>query len=95
MQPVFPQVLEHLKLVNFTMPSGDKISFDENGDSVAEYDLVNWQMGEDGSVTIVNIGRYDPSYPDGQQFKIKQDINIVWGGNHSKVIKICMNTTFD
>uniref|UniRef100_A0A4W6D6A1 G-protein coupled receptors family 3 profile domain-containing protein n=1 Tax=Lates calcarifer TaxID=8187 RepID=A0A4W6D6A1_LATCA len=41
--------------VNFTTQSGAKVSFDENGDSVAQYDLVNWQIREDGSVEIVNV----------------------------------------
>uniref|UniRef100_A0A4W6D602 G-protein coupled receptors family 3 profile domain-containing protein n=1 Tax=Lates calcarifer TaxID=8187 RepID=A0A4W6D602_LATCA len=40
-------VLEHIKNVNFTTQSGAKVSFDENGDSVAQYDLVNWQIRED------------------------------------------------
>uniref|UniRef100_A0A3B5BFC0 Extracellular calcium-sensing receptor-like n=1 Tax=Stegastes partitus TaxID=144197 RepID=A0A3B5BFC0_9TELE len=48
-------VLEHIKYVNFTTVNGAKVSFDENGDSIAQYDLVNWQMTDNGSVEIVNI----------------------------------------
>ncbi|KAL7400736.1 hypothetical protein ABVT39_016945 [Epinephelus coioides] len=48
-------VLEHINHVNFTTQNGAKVFFDENGDSVAQYDLVNWQMKEDGSVEIANI----------------------------------------
>lgn len=79
------QVLEQLRLVNFTTQNGNKVSFDANGDSVAQYDLVNWQIGEDGSANIVNIGRYDGSKPDGQKFLIKDNFKIVWGGNHAEV----------
>ena len=61
------------------------MSFDENGDSVAQYDLVNWQMKEDGSVEIVNIGQYDTSFPEGKKFKLKDDTKIVWGGNSNEV----------
>lgn len=82
---VFLQVLEHLRLVNFTTLAGDKVLFDENGDSVAQYDLVNWQIGKNGSVEIFNIGRYDGSSPEGKHFKLKEGINIIWGGNHSEV----------
>ncbi|KAF7645957.1 hypothetical protein LDENG_00195630 [Lucifuga dentata] len=57
-------VVEHMRLVNFTTPNGDKVFFDENGDSGAKYDLVNWQMRDDGSVDIVNIGQYDSSLPE-------------------------------
>uniref|UniRef100_A0A8C4DLU5 G-protein coupled receptors family 3 profile domain-containing protein n=1 Tax=Dicentrarchus labrax TaxID=13489 RepID=A0A8C4DLU5_DICLA len=52
---------------------------------LAQYDLVNWQMKEDGSVQIVNIGQYDTSFPEGKKFKLKDNTNIVWGGNSNKV----------
>ncbi|KAM3875149.1 extracellular calcium-sensing receptor-like [Diretmus argenteus] len=79
------QVLEHLRLVNFTTQDGDKVLFDENGDTVAQYDLVNWQMSEDGSVDIVNIGCYDSSSPERKKFKLNDNIKIIWGGNHSEI----------
>ncbi|XP_070762108.1 extracellular calcium-sensing receptor-like [Enoplosus armatus] len=78
-------VLEHIKFVNFTTQNGAKVFFDENGDSVAQYDLVNWQMKEDGSVEIVSIGQYDTSFPEGEKFKLKDNTKIVWGGNSNKV----------
>ncbi|XP_076591336.1 extracellular calcium-sensing receptor-like [Chaetodon auriga] len=80
-----PQVLEHIEYVNFTTQNGAKVFFDENGDSVAQYDLVNWQMKEDGSVEIVSIGQYDTSFPDGKKFKLKDNTKIVWGGNSNEV----------
>lgn len=79
-------MLEHIKYVNFSTQNGAKVSFDENGDSVAQYDLVNWQMKDDGSVEIVNIGQYDTSFPEGKKFKLKDDTNIVWGGNSAEVM---------
>lgn len=60
--------------------------FDENGDSVAQYDLVNWQMREDGSVDIATIGQYDTSFK-GEELKLTDNAKIVWGGNHNKVKK--------
>ena len=78
-------MLEHIQYVNFTTQNGAKVSFDENGDSVAQYDLVNWQMKEDGSAEIVNIGRYDTSFPEGKKFKLKDDTKIVWGGKSHEV----------
>ncbi|XP_029373621.1 extracellular calcium-sensing receptor-like [Echeneis naucrates] len=73
-------VLQHIKYVNFTTHNGEKVFFDENGDSVAYYDLVNWQMREDGLVEIVNIGQYD-TVPGGGKLKLKPNTKIVWGGN--------------
>ncbi|CAB1437900.1 unnamed protein product [Pleuronectes platessa] len=78
-------VLEHIKFVNFTTQSGAKVFFDENGDSVAQYDLVNWQIKDDGSVEIVNIGQFDTSLPEGEKFQLKDNTRIVWGGNSMQV----------
>nr|XP_061797493.1 extracellular calcium-sensing receptor-like [Nerophis lumbriciformis] len=78
-------VLEHIKHVNFTMQNGAKVFFDDNGDTVAQYNLVNWHMRDDGSVEIVNIGHYDTSFPDGTKLKLKDNARIVWGGNNTKV----------
>ncbi|XP_074496727.1 extracellular calcium-sensing receptor-like [Sebastes fasciatus] len=80
-------VLEHITNVNFTTQNGAKVFFDENGDSVAQYDLVNWQMKEDGSAEIVNIGQYDTSFPEGEKFKLKDNIKIVWGGNSNEMTR--------
>ncbi|XP_064158432.1 extracellular calcium-sensing receptor-like [Anguilla rostrata] len=79
------QVLQQLKTVNFTTQSGDKVYFNENGDSVAMYDLVNWQIGVEGSLNIVNVGKYDASLSDGQMFKMKENVGIVWTGQQDKV----------
>ncbi|XP_077579278.1 extracellular calcium-sensing receptor-like [Stigmatopora nigra] len=78
-------VLEHIKHVNFTMHNGAKVFFDDNGDSVAQYNLINWHMGDDGSVEIVNIGQYDTSFPDGNKLRLSEDASIVWGGENTKV----------
>ncbi|KAL3991809.1 hypothetical protein ACER0C_011434 [Sarotherodon galilaeus] len=78
-------VLEHIKYVNFTTKNGVKVLFDEYGQSVALYDLVNWQMKEDGSAEVSIIGQYDASFPKEERFRLKEDVNIVWGGNSSEV----------
>ncbi|XP_060928493.1 extracellular calcium-sensing receptor-like [Limanda limanda] len=79
------QVLEHIRYMNFTTQSGAKVLFDENGDSVAQYDLVNWQIKDDGSVEIVNIGKFDSSLPEREKFKLEDNTRIVWGGNSMQV----------
>ncbi|XP_026048301.1 extracellular calcium-sensing receptor-like [Astatotilapia calliptera] len=78
-------VLEHIKYVNFTTKNGVRVLFDEYGQSVALYDLVNWQMKEDGSAEISIIGQYDASFPKEERFRLKEDVIIVWGGNSSEV----------
>ena len=81
------QVLEHLKLVDFTVLNGHKVSFDENGDSVAQYDLLNWQYKEDDSVSVnvIKIGHYDSSFPEGHRFRFTPNTTIVWAFNSTEV----------
>ncbi|XP_061683502.1 extracellular calcium-sensing receptor-like [Syngnathoides biaculeatus] len=84
-------VLRHIQYVNFTTKNGGKVLFDDNGDSVAQYDLVNWHINDDGSVEILNIGQYDTSFPEGKKLKLRDDANIVWGGNSTEVPRsVCM-----
>uniref|UniRef100_A0A8C4RZT7 Extracellular calcium-sensing receptor-like n=1 Tax=Erpetoichthys calabaricus TaxID=27687 RepID=A0A8C4RZT7_ERPCA len=53
--------------LHFITKSGENVYFDENGDSVARYELVNWQLTEDGTVKYITVGLYDASLPEGQQ----------------------------
>ncbi|XP_066565580.1 extracellular calcium-sensing receptor-like [Amia ocellicauda] len=61
------QVLQYLKKVNFTTRNGERVLFDENGDTAARYALVNWQLNKEGITTFEMIGLYDASLPEGQQ----------------------------
>ncbi|XP_061074039.1 extracellular calcium-sensing receptor-like [Conger conger] len=80
------QVTEHLKKVNFTR-NGYKVSFDANGDPVATYELVNWQV-KDGHMEFVTVGHYDESAPDGQVLIMKK--NITWAGGQTQVpVSVC------
>ncbi|XP_061072474.1 extracellular calcium-sensing receptor-like [Conger conger] len=83
------QVLEALKKVNFTLRTGEKVSFDSNGDPIARYELVNWQLGPDGVVEFKVVGYYDASLPSGQQF-VMSPVSIVWaGGENEKPRSVC------
>uniref|UniRef100_A0A8C4TGK4 Extracellular calcium-sensing receptor-like n=1 Tax=Erpetoichthys calabaricus TaxID=27687 RepID=A0A8C4TGK4_ERPCA len=46
------KLLHYLKRVNFINHLGERVSFNENGEPPALYDIVNWQPAEDGSVKI-------------------------------------------
>ncbi|XP_069053455.1 extracellular calcium-sensing receptor-like [Lepisosteus oculatus] len=77
------QVLQQLKTVNFTTKSGDRVYFDANGDPAATYELVNWQVNEEGKAQFVTVGHYDASAPEGQTFTMN-DRTIIWAGGKSK-----------
>ncbi|MBN3294725.1 CASR protein, partial [Polypterus senegalus] len=71
------QLLHYLKNVNFTNKLGERVAFNENGDAVGIYDIVNWQKSDDGGVTIKSIGFFDESAAAGEEVKINED-EIFW-----------------
>ncbi|CDQ88095.1 unnamed protein product [Oncorhynchus mykiss] len=77
------QVLRYLRDLNFTMKSGERVYFDENGDPTAIYELVNWQRDQAGETVFVTVGNYNASLPKGDQFAMN-GIQIVWADNPLK-----------
>lgn len=59
--------------------------FDELGDPVARYALVNWQMDETGYILFETIGYYDASRPEGQQFDMETGAKATWAGKSPEV----------
>ncbi|MBN3308584.1 CASR protein, partial [Amia calva] len=85
------QVLHYLKKVNFTNRNGERVFFDENGDPVAQYALINWQLNKEGINTFEMVGLYDASLPERQQ--IVMNVSTVWSNNQHKVPKsVCSET---
>ncbi|XP_067850663.1 extracellular calcium-sensing receptor-like [Heptranchias perlo] len=78
------QLLHYMHSVNFTTTTGDKVYFDESGNPVAAYDLVNWQTSELGSVEITTVGYYDGSALPGQELALNEE-SIIWSGGWRKV----------
>uniref|UniRef100_A0A8C1WAH2 Olfactory receptor C family, k2 n=1 Tax=Cyprinus carpio TaxID=7962 RepID=A0A8C1WAH2_CYPCA len=65
------QVFDQLKRVNFTK-NNYSVSFDKNGDPVATYELVNWQLQGDGSVDFVPVSVCSESCPPGTRKAVKK-----------------------
>ncbi|XP_078812603.1 olfactory receptor CJ1 isoform X2 [Oryzias latipes] len=84
------QVLYYLSRIRFTADTGENVFFDDLGDPVARYALVNWQIDETGQTRFQTIGYYDASRPEGQQFDINPGVSAVWAGENHEVPKsIC------
>ncbi|KAK2847775.1 hypothetical protein Q7C36_009457 [Tachysurus vachellii] len=82
------QMLNQIKLVNFTTKNGFKVSFDSNGDPPAVYELINWQFKNDGTLNFVTVGQYDSSRPRGHEFIMRK--NISWVGGQMEVpVSLC------
>ncbi|KAL4647005.1 hypothetical protein GN956_G7733 [Arapaima gigas] len=71
------QLLYYLERVNFTTHYGDRVSFDENGDALAIYDVLNWQAAPDGSIESITVGTYDEAIPGTDKLTLDSD-KIFW-----------------
>ncbi|XP_042195101.1 extracellular calcium-sensing receptor-like [Callorhinchus milii] len=78
------QILHYLQSVNFTSKSGDRIYFDENGDPVAKYDLINWQKNLKGVAETRVIGFYDGSAPPSRELTVNEEA-IVWSNGQTEI----------
>ncbi|XP_066565578.1 extracellular calcium-sensing receptor-like [Amia ocellicauda] len=89
-----PVVLHYLSKVNFTSRNGEKVYFDENGDPAARYELVNWQLNKEGLTIFENVGLYDATLPEGQQFAMN-NARIFWADDQDKIPKsVCSESCF-
>ncbi|XP_077137866.1 extracellular calcium-sensing receptor-like [Ranitomeya variabilis] len=77
------QLVEALKAVNFTDPNGNFHYFDKNGDPVANYDVVNWQIGENGFLSYKKVGSYYDSTLMDHQLVINEQ-STLWNGDKSQ-----------
>ncbi|XP_038671931.1 extracellular calcium-sensing receptor-like [Scyliorhinus canicula] len=78
------QLLHYLKDVRYTNKFGEEVYFDENGDPIASYDIINWHKNADGSIKYVKIGRFDATLGLGHNLLINEQ-NIVWHNNQMTV----------
>ncbi|KPP73685.1 extracellular calcium-sensing receptor-like [Scleropages formosus] len=87
--PAHWKLLHYLSAANFTTPVGETIHFDENGDPMPSYDIINWQRGPDGLVKFVKVGQFDAV--DGSRSTFHFDVKrVVWGGGQIEVpVSLC------
>ncbi|XP_035536389.1 extracellular calcium-sensing receptor-like [Morone saxatilis] len=71
------QLVYYLQKVNFTTPFGDQVSFDENGDALPIYDIMNWLRLPDGRTKLQNVGEIKRSAFKGEELTIDED-KIFW-----------------
>ncbi|XP_034024686.1 extracellular calcium-sensing receptor-like [Thalassophryne amazonica] len=71
------QLVHYLQNVNFTTASGDQVLFDDKGDALPTYDIVNWMCLSDGTIQIENVGVVQKSAGKGEDLKLEED-RIFW-----------------
>ncbi|XP_073342541.1 extracellular calcium-sensing receptor-like [Pagrus major] len=77
------KLVYYLQKVNFTTPYGDQVSFDENGDALPIYDVMNWLQLPDGRTEVQNVGEVKRSASKGEELTIDED-KIFWNFESKK-----------
>ena len=80
-------LLEYIKNLNFTSPTGNEISFDEHGSIKPKYNIYNYQVVSScpncsKSYDIVNVGYWDGNLPH-NHLKFKNNITKQFGLDES------------
>ncbi|KAM6987487.1 extracellular calcium-sensing receptor-like [Tautogolabrus adspersus] len=71
------QLVHYLQKVNFTTSFGDIVSFNENGDVLPIYDIMNWQWLPDGKTKVHGVGEVKRSHSKGEELTIDEN-KIFW-----------------
>lgn len=89
------QILYYLEKVNFTIPFGDQVSFDNNGDALPIYDILNWHWLPDGGIKIQNVGVVKKTTSGGEEMRIEEH-KIFWNFDNNQVFSVylCLITLF-
>uniref|UniRef100_A0AAQ6AKS4 G-protein coupled receptors family 3 profile domain-containing protein n=1 Tax=Amphiprion ocellaris TaxID=80972 RepID=A0AAQ6AKS4_AMPOC len=77
------QLVYYLEMVNFTTSFGDQVSFDENGDALPIYDIMNWLWLPDGRTKVQNVGEVKRSASKGEELTLFED-KIFWNFQSKK-----------
>uniref|UniRef100_A0A8C9T403 G-protein coupled receptors family 3 profile domain-containing protein n=1 Tax=Scleropages formosus TaxID=113540 RepID=A0A8C9T403_SCLFO len=74
---LYPWQVGLLYVLSVKMPFILKeVNFDEKGDSVPSYDLINWQRDTSGKIQFINVGMFDGAKDAGKELFIKEDVLV-------------------
>ncbi|XP_069059173.1 extracellular calcium-sensing receptor-like [Pleurodeles waltl] len=80
------QVLHYVRAVNVSMPNGDELYFDSNGDALLSYDIFNVQIFNNDDIRLINVGSFDSQ--EGEAVNINTDL-ILWADNSQVPHSVC------
>ncbi|XP_034278647.2 vomeronasal type-2 receptor 26-like [Pantherophis guttatus] len=84
-----PQLHHFLKTMTFNHSAGDTISFDENGELVAGFDVINWITFPNKSLLRVKVGWLDPKALSGSQLTLHKE-TITWHSSFNQILPVAL-----
>ncbi|XP_066486016.1 vomeronasal type-2 receptor 26-like [Tiliqua scincoides] len=84
-----PQLCPFLKSISFNNSAGDLVSFDEEGELVTGFDIINWVTFPNQSFLRVKVGMMDPQALPGKEFTINEEA-ITWHSMFNQVLPIAV-----
>lgn len=70
---------------------GEQVTFDECGDLVGNYSIINWHLSpEDGSIVFKEVGYYNVYAKKGERLFINEE-KILWSGFSREVCAVHQN----
>ncbi|XP_043944858.1 extracellular calcium-sensing receptor-like [Protopterus annectens] len=84
LEEVDMELLHYLRKVSFINSNNEEIFFDKNGDPPALYDILNWQISLEGSIQLIEIGRFDSKDSQGHYLQINTS-KIIWNGYYNQI----------
>ncbi|XP_031754132.1 extracellular calcium-sensing receptor-like [Xenopus tropicalis] len=83
------QLMSYFRKVRVTLNNAQEVFFDKDGNPPAIYDIVNWQLGSDGTIKQVKVGSYNTMNSSGDVFSINTTL-IWWAtGNQGVPNSVC------
>ncbi|XP_062993084.1 vomeronasal type-2 receptor 26-like [Elgaria multicarinata webbii] len=78
------QVHHFLRAISFNNSAGEKVSFDQNGEIIDGFDIINWVTFPNQSFQRVRVGKMDPRAPQEEVFTICEG-TIIWHSRYNQV----------